>query len=884
MGYQRRVHGDLGVSLSSHNMGGLSLLLPLTALIALGHGAAIPEISGIDALLDMFSSNIADMENILESYGLTRNKRGAGSHAGYKTFGPVYGVQVGLKYKDEANKLAGGEAFIHFDDLQKLAPKAHSSEVEIHLKFDGGATPRDGIFDFEIDYHLTHSDGDGVEEGELNIVRKQVGGKWETKIETKTKPFAGVPIIPKAISNAHFDIKSDRKTFLELHYVNAEKNRDIEVDIIREPGKQLEVIVKKDGAVLVDQKAIVVEGDLANQKVTLKFEGPISGQVAYSPANFNVNLEYQGVKVLQVQTKILKRADLSQYIIKVNSNHGLVKSALAAAKIQVPVELKAKRKPGAFQIEEKSTGYALSIERSNGLNFKMEQKKKLMWEYKSEIIKNVNTDALREFEAKSTFTMDPSSKLYEMIKAKYPLGAFTTRENYVHLKVDKAHTNLLLPKFLLHAEVKKDSALVLDLTADTFGKPYLFKLNAPNLRALLPYERSAEGIEITVDHDIGKSIDIKSNGFGGIEIFVSRQANSNGAWDIHAYTKKGGKKMMNYDLITSLTNDATQFKFGLTGDLTVDPASVLFKNVISNYKILTPFNKRHGEIEIFFDKQNKNAVLNKFMIHGKTEKDGQQVLDVLADFTKSPYEIKIFAPVVRNLIGSLTTGSEGILITIDHQKGSYLEVVTNLKGFSGLKITTSGNKKELEFNGQKVGSGEFQMSGNKMVIGATKAGDGKVITYLKDGDNLKIEITWATNNPQKNTIDINVKGSRRNLDLHFDYDLSNLDFNINTPSSASVHMKAVGNNPTFGQYKISRDASLKSSGNVVSISWTGSASFESGPLAARSPIETNMNLEFDATAKDLTGVMSKTFAGKEYSITFPKGTGLTALPRFSFAG
>merc|ERR1711892_928357 len=163
----------------------------------------------------MFSSNIADMENILESYGLTRNKRGAGSHAGYKTFGPVYGVQVGLKYKDEANKLAGGEAFIPFD----------------------------GIFDFEIDYHLTHSDGDGVEEGELHIVRKQVGGKWETKIETKTKPFSGVPIIPKAISNAHFDIKSDRKTFLELHYVNAEKNRDIEVDIIREPGKQLEVIV-----------------------------------------------------------------------------------------------------------------------------------------------------------------------------------------------------------------------------------------------------------------------------------------------------------------------------------------------------------------------------------------------------------------------------------------------------------------------------------------------------------------------------------------------------------------------------------------------------------------------------------------------------------------
>merc|ERR1712112_672308 len=526
----------------------------------------------------------------------------------------------------------------------------------------------------------------------------------------------------------------------------------------RDPGKWLEIIVKKDGAVLIQQKAIVVEGDLANKKATLNFEGPMTGSVKYTPLNFNVNLEYQGTIILQIQTKILKRGDLSQYIIKVNSNHNLVKSALAAAKIAVPVELKAKRKPGAFAIEEKSTGYAFSIDRTNGLNFKMEQNKKLMWEYKSEIIKNVNTPALRDFEAKSSFTLDSTSKLYNFLKEKYPLGAFNNRSNYISVYVDRTTKNLLFPKFKIHAETKKDNALVFDLTADTTISPYLFKLNAPNLRGLLPYDRQAEGVEITMDHKIGKSIDIKSNGFGGIEVFVSREKNSKGAWDIHAYTKKGGKKMMNYDLTTSLTNDATQFKFGLTGDLTVDSEALLFKNVISNYKILTPFNKRHG----------------------KTEKDGKLALDVLADFTKAPYEIKIFAPAFRNFfnLDSLTTGSDGILITIDHQKGSYLQVVTNLAGFSGLKITSKGNSKELEFNGQKVGSSEFQYSGNKMVIGATKAGDGKVIKYLKDRDNLKIEINWETNDPRKNKIDINVKGSRRNLDLTLDYDLSNLDFNI----------------------------------------------------------------------------------------------------------
>merc|ERR1719348_2676553 len=484
---------------------------------------------------------------------------------------------------------------------------------------------------------------------------------------SKTKPFAAKPIIPASISNAHVDIKSDRKTTFDLHYKNAAKNRDIEVDIKRTPGKQLEVIVKKDGAVIADQKFIVVQGDLANQKVSLKLEGPITGQIIYNPTKFNVDLQRNGEIVLQVATKILKRGDLSQYIIKANSNNKLVKSALAAAKISVPVELKAKRKPGLFNIAEKSTGYAFSIDRTNGLAFKMLQSKTEMWAYKSEILTNVNTPALREFEAKSTITLNPASKLSQLLKAKYPLGDFQLRENHVHLTVNKAQKNLLFPKIKLEADIKKDGASVFDLLFDTTGKPYLFKLNAPNLRPLLPVDRAAQGIEISVDHDIGKSIDIKSNGFGGIEVFISRQANSKGAWDIHAYTKKAGKKMLNYDVTTSLINDAAQFKFGLTGDLTVD---------------------------------SQSAVFNKFKIHGKTEKDGQQVLDVLADFTKAPYEIKVFAPTARKFIGSLTTGTDGILITIDHQKGSYLEVVTNLKGFSGLKITTKGATKELEFNGQ----------------------------------------------------------------------------------------------------------------------------------------------------------------------------------------
>merc|ERR1711872_1130357 len=84
-------------------------------------------------------------------------------------------------------------------------------------------------------------------------------------------------------------------------------------------------------------------------------------------------------------------------------------------------------------------------------------------------------------------------------------------------------------------------------------------------------------------------------------------------------------------------------------------------------------------------------------------------------------------------------------------------------------------------------------------------------------------------------------------------DLSTLDFDLTTPSAATVSMKAVGNNPVFGAYKIIRDASLKSAGQVITLSWTRDASFQQGPLAPRSPIVTDFHMDFDATSKDLTG-------------------------------
>jgi len=861
-------------------MGCARLLLTLSACLALSQGAPLSsEVGLVDQMLDMFTAHILDMENFLESQGFTRNKRDV---AGYKTYS-FGGVQAGIKYKDDSNKVAGGEAFIQIDDVKSKFPGAHSSEIRVHVAFDGKASPADGIFDFEIDYHLTHADGDGVEEGQLDITRKKQGSNYITELKTSTKPFASKPIIPATISNADILLESDRQTFLKLTYVNPAKERNLVVSIKRDPMKKMEISVTSNGAVLLDQVIEVVSGALGSGNLGLTFAGEFSGKFNYNSQGIMLDLTRNGVKIAQVQTKVQRKAGATQAKIKVNTNSQLATVFLQSIGLPNKFEFDSQRTATSLKIKEGKLGYRIAIDwANNNRNFKIQKDGVDMINYQSTIIKNVNTKAEIDFEATSSLELSPNSKLYSFISTSSPLGGFLKRENHISFKLDKLNRNLLFRKFKIDVDMKKDGKDVLDFHVDTTGKPYTFKLKADRLRALLPVNRQAEGIEIVVDHDIGKSIKITSNGFGGLEFFASRASNAAGGIDFEAYTKKAGDEMMHYKLTTALTNDASKFLFKLNGDLKVNSESVLFKNIIANYKFLTPFNKRVGEIEIFVDKQNKNVIAPKFKIHAHVDKDGAEALEVLFDTTTSPYKITIHAPFLRNALGLST---KGIDITVNHQKGKFLEVVSNIPGFSGLKITTKGSTKELEFNGQKVGAGEFKSGPNSITIGASKAGDGKVIKYLKDGDNIQVTIKWAVpNSYNKNTINIDVKGSRRNLNMEVKYDFSQIDFNINTASKSSFDMKADGNNPTVGKYSVTRKGEMNAANGILSLDWSGTAKWEQGPAADKSPIITNMDLTYDSKAKDLVGSMSKSFNGRLYEITFPKGSGMGALPKFNFAG
>merc|ERR1712168_1672983 len=155
-------------------------------------------------------------------------------------------------------------------------------------------------------------------------------------------------------------------------------------------------------------------------------------------------------------------------------------------------------------------------------------------------------------------------------------------------------------------------------------------------------------------------------------------------------------------------------------------------------------------IHIFVDKLHKNVVLNKFRITVDTTKDGKEVLNIIADTTKTPYKFKVFAPEIRNRFGldKITKGDDGIFITVDHELGDHLEVIANLKNWSGMKIVTKGTKKDVFWNGKPVGESEFEVGDKYIMLGGKKKGDGVI---LKDGDNIKVKLSLEGNNPLKNS-------------------------------------------------------------------------------------------------------------------------------------
>merc|ERR1712212_1075326 len=323
-----------------------------------------------------------------------------------------------------------------------------------------------------------------------------------------------------------------------------------------------------------------------------------------------------------------------------------------------------------------------------------------MWTYKTNR-STKNNNKVFEMTLDTEMTLSSNSKVYEFLSEKYPYGAFNTRNNKVKLFVNKKNKNLLAPKFKIEVHLQKDGEKVVDLTADTTGSPYFFKR----------WGIEQPSIDITVDHKIGSSLLIDANILGGLHLEGKRGDNAKNGRDVSLMVQKGGIQMFKITWSTEKINNNKEFKFILQDTLEVNPESMLYKNIISQYKILTPFTSRTGEFEIYINKKDKNLVLNKFYAKGKVMKDGAKSLDLLLTTNEKPYKFELFAPA---LLDKLNPGMTEAKISVDHNPGQSLEIKTNFEKFTGLKIykTGSGNERKVELNGKEMVMGDYTLTDN----------------------------------------------------------------------------------------------------------------------------------------------------------------------------
>merc|ERR1739844_272820 len=358
-----------------------------------------------------------------------------------------------------------------------------------------------------------------------------------------------------------------------------------------------------------------------------------------------------------------------------------------------------------------------------------------------------------------------------------------------------------------------------------------------------------------------------------------RGDNSKGGRDIHILTKKDNKQMMKVDISTEKTIDNNQIKLVLRDSVEIDPDSMLYRKIVRNYRLLTPFNKRTGEFEFYVNKNEKNLLLNKFSIKGEVKKDSTTVMKALLTTDEKPYKMYLYLPALLNKIYS---DMDEYKVTVTHNPGQLLEVVTNGKKFEGFKIARIGssNEREIVINGKKLGSGDYTLTDNSFSTKVTVA----------DGNWIQPKITWEGKLPKtkseaeafflKNRLNVEATGSKRSFNGALSWKMDKPDFDFTTPWNCKLNLNLQGEGPNWGTYHITRDMKAAVANKVIEFAVTGDADFTKGVFAKISPVKTEVDLKYVMDDRDLIGKFSKVMKGKEYSVDFPVGSGV--FPKISW--
>ena len=796
----------------------------------------------------------------------------------------LLGVHVGLKYLDPQDRAKGGEIRVAVDDMKMFFPRSRSKSFDVNFKFDGGNSKTDGLFKLDIDYRVDHADDFGVESGTMKMFREKQGNMWVSHLKTETSgtPYGTKSFVPAAINNLQIDLKSDRQTKLEVKYVNKWRSGDLELKVDRVPGQELRLRMAHRSWSVLDLTFRATDLNLSQPDghFTVGVDGlvmaeAVSGSVEMTKLpgigyRLKVDLAKGDRKALELDAKIKKEGK------KFSSKAAYsVMSGVFQGKLDLSYDGDMFSISASDKVSGEQMGLRVFLNPRQKVGIEGLKNKETVWSFLS-TIKSSHADHKMKLDAKTDMNVNSQSMFYNLMDLYFPWGAFTVRQSQLSFSLDTS----LLPEIL-----RTKFHLDFDLRGEDDAKLMEVKLEsaAPRYYSLL-YVLNCLDVETTITRDIGESIKIETTLGGGIEILakgLDGGNNNKGGRDISIITKKAGKQMMKVDVSTEKIVNANQMRLVLRDSLEIDPDSMLYRQIVRNYRLLTPFTKRTGEFEILINKAERNILFNKFHVKGEVKKDDQTVMKALLTTNEQPFKMSLYLPA---LLKKFYPDMDKVEVTVPDPKmllanpsGHSLEVVTNSQQFRGLKIVLPAPRKlELEFNGRKMGGFDYTLGPNSLTTKTTE----------KDGDQLELTLKWVGSLPahlddaaaflMENRLELEVRdpSRARTSDVVLSWKMDRL----RSPWTGELELRAEGKGPQEGSYDItvgrvtgSRDK------NQVQLTFPVAATFTAGPLAPLSPITSDIDLQYLIYDMDLVGKFFVDMKNKKYSLTFPKGSILSLL-------
>ena len=292
-------------------------------------------------------------------------------------------------------------------------------------------------------------------------------------------------------------------------------------------------------------------------------------------------------KFLFVAPRVFKRWNIKHDKIEATMTHNIGSSIVFDTNVAGGIHIEANRAPNS----------------QGGRDIHILTKKagKQMMKFDLHTEKVIDSDKI-VIRIKDSLVVDPDSALFRRVISKYRfLTQFQQRTGDYEIFINKKETNLVLNKFYVKGEVKKDGQTAMKLLLTTAEKPYKLELYLPAI--LNKIYSDMDEYKVTMDHIPGQKLNIQTNGKKFKSLVIARTGNNN-----ERQIQINGRELANGDY--TLTDNEFKTKITLANGDWLEPKvtweGALPKNRAeaerffhqNNFKVSATGSKRNFDIDL----------------------------------------------------------------------------------------------------------------------------------------------------------------------------------------------------------------------------------------------------------------------------------------------